>query len=93
MDKEYNKFSFYLFGSYLINTSTYNDIDCLMVIDSEDDLNYALEWTNNFINSKIHFTIYTKEEYYDKQNKFSINGKIKLEKINIDDFIKIQNLS
>ena len=88
MDKKYKEYSFYLFGSYLTNKSTHNDIDCLMVIDSEDDLNYALEWTNNFINKKMHFTIYTKEEFIDKQNKFSINGRKKLVKINIDDFLK-----
>jgi predicted nucleotidyltransferase len=82
MERKYKKYNFYLFGSYLSNTRTNNDIDCLMVIDSEDDLNYALEWTNNFKNKKMHFTIYTKEEFNDKQNKFSINGIKKLEKIN-----------
>ena len=84
MDKN---FCFYLFGSYLTNKSTHNDINCLMVIDSVDDINYALEWTNNFKNKKMHFTIYTKEEFNDRHNKFSINGRKKLENINIDDFL------
>jgi len=87
MNKSYKNFCFYLFGSYLVNKDKYNDIDCLMVVDSENEINDAFEWINNFKNKKIHFTIYTNNEFYDRTNKFSINGRKKLLEINIDEFI------
>jgi len=64
-----------------------NDIDCLIVVGSETDLDYALKWTSDCKNKKLHFTIYTSEEFHDEKNKFSINGNKKLLKINIDDFV------
>ena len=87
MDENYRKFEFYLFGSYLIKNYIYDDIDCLMIVDSEKDLDYALEWTSNFKNKRMHFTIYTNEEFHDEKNKFSINGNKKLLEVSIDDFI------
>ena len=86
MRVEYKNFDFYLFGSYLTNYSEYNDIDCLIVVSSENELKYALDWVNSFKKAKIHFTIYTQQELHDKRNKFSIFGEKKLLKINFDEY-------
>ena len=77
----------FLFCSYITGNS-YNDIDCLIVIDDikkiTKELIDQLEAVDFF-----HFTIYTEDEFRDRRNKFSINGKKKIIQINYSNFISL----